>query len=399
MAKIFPLLVFFLIQIACTSENRMENLSGSTSLDYSLDTVLIDPGEELLFVAGRLYNSDLSPDGKYLYNYNQHDHSFEQIDLDEKKLVRKRPFEKEGPNGTGDFFRSFFLMDNDHVLIVTFPNPLIFDLNGKKLKELKFQELITDGAETDDRQAFLVEMNLPDQENQYLGFLRSFEAKSTELMRVDLNEGSTKKMSIPQFENLKNFELQFTDGKGYMVSGPQTYLIREGGKILLGSNLRNELYQYLPETDSLRVFTYHSQLTENEKTVPGAREFDTQEGFLEAIRQVRGEINFSAPVWDEQNKVYYRFSHKEVLEEPNTESFQWPSATSAEVFLTLFDENLDMLAETRVADIGMPPQKHFVKDGKIWMFVNVEDEVGFARLSMDLGRRTFPSEGVSLIEN
>ncbi len=399
MAKIFPLLVFFLIQIACTSENRMENLSGSTSLDYSLDTVLIDPGEELLFVAGRLYNSDLSPDGKYLYNYNQHDHSFEQIDLDEKKLVRKRPFEKEGPNGTGDFFRSFFLMDNDHILIVTFPNPLIFDLNGKKLKELKFQELITDGAETDDRQAFLVEMNLPDQENQYLGFLRSFEAKSTELMRVDLNEGSTKKMSIPQFENLKNFELQFTDGKGYMVSGPQTYLIREGGKILLGSNLRNELYQYLPETDSLRVFTYHSQLTENEKTVPGAREFDTQEGFLEAIRQVRGEINFSAPVWDEQNKVYYRFSHKEVLEEPNTESFQWPSATSAEVFLTLFDENLDMLAETRVADIGMPPQKHFVKDGKIWMFVNVEDEVGFARLSMDLGRRTFPSEGVSLIEN
>jgi hypothetical protein len=377
----------------------MENLSGSTSLDYSLDTVLIDPGEELLFVAGRLYNSDLSPDGKYLYNYNQHDHSFEQIDLDEKKLVRKRPFEKEGPNGTGDFFRSFFLMDNDHILIVTFPNPLIFDLNGKKLKELKFQELITDGAETDDRQAFLVEMNLPDQENQYLGFLRSFEAKSTELMRVDLNEGSTKKMSIPQFENLKNFELQFTDGKGYMVSGPQTYLIREGGKILLGSNLRNELYQYLPETDSLRVFTYHSQLTENEKTVPGAREFDTQEGFLEAIRQVRGEISFSAPIWDEQNKVYYRFSHKEVLEEPNTESFQWPSATSAEVFLTLFDENLDMLAETRVADIGMPPQKHFVKDGKIWMFVNVEDEVGFARLSMDLGRRTFPSEGVSLIEN
>ncbi|NHE59012.1 DUF4221 family protein [Cyclobacterium plantarum] len=399
MAKVFPLFVFLLIQIACTSENQMENLSGSTSLDYSLDTVLIDPGEELLFVAGRLYNSDLSPDGKYLYNYNQHDHSFEQIDLDEKKLVRKFPFEKEGPNGTGEFFKSFFLLDNDHLVIISFPNPGVFEMSGKKLKELKFQELITDGGKTEDRKAFLVEMNLPNHDNQYLGFLRSFEAKSTELMRVDLEKGSTKTMSVLQFENLKNFELQFTDGKGYMVTGPQTYLIREGGKILLGSNLRNELYQYLPVTDSLRVFTYDSQLTENEKSVPGAREFDTQEGFLEAIRQVREEISFSAPVWDEQNKVYYRFSHKEVLEEPNTESFQWPAATSAEVFLTLFDENLDMLAETRVADIGMPPQKHFVKDGKIWMFVNVEDEVGFARLSMDLGRRTFPSEGVTLNEN
>ena len=399
MAKIFPLLVFFLIQIACTSENQMGNLSGSTSLDYSLDTVLIDPGEELLFVAGRLYNSDLSLDGKYLYNYNQHDHSFEQIDLDEKKLVRKRPFEKEGPNGTGDFFRSFFLMDNDHILIVTFPNPLIFDLNGKKLKELKFQELITDGAETDDRQAFLVEMNLPDQENQYLGFLSSFEAKSTELMRVDLNEGSTKKMSIPQFENLKNFELQFTDGKGYMMSGPQTYLIQEGSKILLGSNLTNELYQYLPESDSLLVKTYQSQLTEDEKTKPTANEFDSQGKFLEATRKVREEISFSPPKWDEQNKVYYRFSHKEVLEEPDMESFQWPNAVEAEVYLTVFDENLDMLAETLLPDITMPPQKHFVKDGMIWMFVNVEDEVGFARLSIDLGRRSIPSEGISVNGN
>ncbi|SEJ30763.1 protein of unknown function [Cyclobacterium xiamenense] len=399
MRTCFSLLIIPIVFWSCSASEQMDNLSGSTSLDYSLDTVLIDPGEELLFVAGRLHFSDLSPDGKYLYNFNQHDHSFEQIDLDEKKLVRKLPFEKEGPNGTGDFFRSFFLMDNDHVLIVTFPNPLIFDLNGKKLKELKFQELITDGGKTDNRQAFLVAMNFPNQEDRYLGFLRSFEAKSTELMRVDLNEGSTKTMSIPQFENLKNFELQFTDGKSSMISGPQSYLIREGGKILVGSNLRNEIYQYLPETDSLRVFTYHSQLTENEKTVPGAREFDTQEGFLEAIRQVRGEISFSAPVWDEQNKVYYRFSYKEVLEEPNTESFQWPSATSAEVFLTLFDENLDMLAETRVPDIDMPPQKHFVKDGKIWMFVNVDDEVGFARLSMDLGRRTVPSDGVSLNEN
>ena len=158
----FSLLIIPIVYWSCSAGDQMETLNGKTSLDYSLDTVLIDPGEELLFVAGRLYNSDLSPDGKFLYNYNQHDHSFEQIDLDEKRLVRKWPFEKEGPNGTGDFFRSFFLMDNDHILIVTFPNPLIFELNGKKIKELKFQELITDGAKTDERQAFLVEMNLPD---------------------------------------------------------------------------------------------------------------------------------------------------------------------------------------------------------------------------------------------
>lgn len=392
MAKYFPLLVFLLIQIACTSEKQLENLSGRTSLDYALDTVLIDPGEELLFVGGRLSYSDLSPDGRYLYNFNQHDHSFEQIDLDEGKLLRKYPFEKEGPNGTGEFFRSFFLMDNDH-LIITYPNPGIFDLSGKKLKELSFQGVGKGADKIGDGETFLVSMALPNEEDQYLGFIRNFEKKSTELMRVDLKEDLTKRMVIPEFEDLRKFQLVYSDGKSFMMSGPQTYLIREGGKILVGSNLRNELYQYLPETDSLLVKTYQSQLTEDEKTSPTANEFDSQGKFLEVTRKVREEISFSPPVWDKQNKVFYRFSHKEVLEEQDTESFQWPAATSAEVFLTVFDENLDMLAETRIPDITMPPQKHFVKDGKIWLFVNVEDEMGFARLSMDLGIQPLPSDG------
>ncbi|SHM63203.1 protein of unknown function [Cyclobacterium lianum] len=399
MARIFPLLVLLLFQIACDSKDPLDNLKGSTTLDYTLDTVMIDPGEELLSVAGQLYQSDLSPDGRYLYNFNQHDHSFEQIDLDEKKLVRKLPFEKEGPNGTGEFFRSFFLLDNDHLVIISFPNPGVFNLKGQKLKQLEFQGLDTGDGKIGEGQAFLVELNLPNQQDQFLGYLRSYETKSRALMRVDLSDGSTRTMSVPEFETLQNFELQYTDGKGYMISGPQTYLVREGGKILLGSNVQNKIYQYLPETDSLLARSYQSQLTEDKKTVPAGKEFDTQEGFLEAITKVREEISFSSPKWDEKNKVYYRFSHKEVLEEPDTENFQWPAATAAEVYLTVFDENLDMLAESRIPDITMPPKKHFVKDGKIWMFVNVEDEMGFARMAIDMGRRGVPSEGISVNDN
>lgn len=92
--------------------------------------------------------------------------------------------------------------------------------------------------------------------------------------------------------------------------------------------------------------------------------------------------------------MYYRFSHKEVFEDASTEAFQFPTATGAEVFLTIFDENLSMLAETEISSISMPPQKHFVKDGKIWMFVNMEDEIGFVRLAIDLGMEPLPSDGI-----
>jgi hypothetical protein len=394
MLKNISIILLVALQLGCASGERQERIGGSTSLDYSLDTVLIDPGDELLFVSGMLYNADLSTDGKYLYNFNQHDHTFEQIDLVELKLVRKYPFEKEGPNGTGEFFRSFFLMENDHLLIISFPNSGIFDLNGNKLRELKFQGVGKDGDKIGDGQAFMVSMNLPNEEDQYLGYVRDIEEKSTEVMRVDLKEGWTKRISLPHYDKLKRFELQFTDGKGYMVSGPQTFLVWEGGKLLLGSNLTNEIYQYLPELDSVVVKTYQSRLTENEKTETSANEFESQEAFKKAILQVREEISFSPPVWDDLNKVYYRFSHKEIFEDITTEAFQWPTAVAAEVFLTLFDENLGMLAESKIPDLTMPPQKHFVKDGKIWMFVNVEDEMGFARLTMDLGMQPLPSDGV-----
>ncbi|HSI78186.1 MAG TPA: DUF4221 family protein [Lunatimonas sp.] len=221
------------VLLACGSGDRLESIGGSTSLDYSLDTVMIDPGDEILFVSGRLYQSDLTPDQKYLYNFNQHDHSFEQIDLDELKLVRKYPFEKEGPNGIGEFFRSFFLLDNDHLMILSFPNPGIFDLSGKKLHELDFKNFGKGEDGIQDGDSFVVSTVHPNEENQYLGFVRNFEKKSTELMRVDLNEGLAKKISVPQYENLRKFDLQFSDGKSFMIYGPQSYLVEEGGKILL----------------------------------------------------------------------------------------------------------------------------------------------------------------------
>lgn len=83
-----------------------------------------------------------------------------------------------------------------------------------------------------------------------------------------------------------------------------------------------------------------------------------------------------------------------MFEDASTEAFQFPTTTEAEVFLTIFDENLEMLAESKIAGITMPPQKHFVKDGKIWMFVNVEDEIGFVRLAIDLGMMPLPSDGI-----
>ncbi|WP_439483377.1 DUF4221 family protein [Cyclobacterium plantarum] len=91
------ILGLFLVLASCQSSG---NESGSgQEFDVQLDTVMVHPGEEILFLNSQLYHSKLTPDKKYLYNFNYQEFSIEKIDLDELKFVRKITLDKEGPNG------------------------------------------------------------------------------------------------------------------------------------------------------------------------------------------------------------------------------------------------------------------------------------------------------------
>jgi hypothetical protein len=42
-----------------------------------------------------------------------------------------------------------------------------------------------------------------------------------------------------------------------------------------------------------------------------------------------------------------------------------------------------LIGESLVPILNKTPGKHFVKGGKIWIFENIDDEMGFIRLSVD----------------
>jgi hypothetical protein len=51
--------------------------------------------------------------------------------------------------------------------------------------------------------------------------------------------------------------------------------------------------------------------------------------------------------------------------------------------LTILDENLQIIGESKVPELKRAPSTHFVKDGKIWIFENIDDEMAFVRLSIN----------------
>ncbi|NHE59016.1 DUF4221 family protein [Cyclobacterium sp. GBPx2] len=138
----FIFFILLLLLAGCGSPEKQE-IGQERKLVFSLDTVLVDPGDEILFLRRNLGDSELSADGRFLYNYNRTDHALEKIDLDELKLVKKIPFEKEGAQGTGPSFTPFFLLGEDSVLVAgSLKHAATFNLEGEKLNEVKIQQLL-----------------------------------------------------------------------------------------------------------------------------------------------------------------------------------------------------------------------------------------------------------------
>lgn len=131
MSKFSLIFIPYLI-VACGGPQKGK-LGKENPLTFSLDAVMIDPGDEILYLRANLGNSQLSADTRFLYNYNPTDHALEKIDLDELKFVEKIPFEREGPQGTGPFFTPFFLFGEDSILVAgSLKHVGIFNLKGEK---------------------------------------------------------------------------------------------------------------------------------------------------------------------------------------------------------------------------------------------------------------------------
>ncbi|WP_157971945.1 DUF4221 family protein [Pleomorphovibrio marinus] len=64
--------IIFLLIVACGSPEK-GNLGQQKQLTFSVDTVLVDPGDEILYLRASLRNAELSADERFLYNYNPTD--------------------------------------------------------------------------------------------------------------------------------------------------------------------------------------------------------------------------------------------------------------------------------------------------------------------------------------
>jgi hypothetical protein len=83
------LLILISIGLLFSCGNKTEKLTDFSQMTFSLDTVMVDSKDEILYLNAYLMQSSLSPDLKFLYNFNQQEFSLEKINLDRLELEGK----------------------------------------------------------------------------------------------------------------------------------------------------------------------------------------------------------------------------------------------------------------------------------------------------------------------
>jgi hypothetical protein len=372
-----PLFLIFLFPCNPGTE-RDENLHFS-HLSFSIDTVMVDPGDDIINLNGHLYVSAIHPSGTYLYNWDQTNFMLEKINLDKLILEDKIPFQKEGPNGVGSFVGWISMTDDDQIVISNYQDMSLFNLDGEKIKALNLRKKNFEGDKLEDHENFNWKSILANKGNQLYGIIGNYSGKNLQLGKVDFDSNTFSKYLLPEYDKLSDYMIRLNSPNRSEIIAPPQFVNQYENKIIFSTSVFNTLMIYDISLDSLYRMKYANTLTKNSKTGKYRNEVETKEEFREISSKISKEVSFYEPLWDISTQKFYRFSNESL---PTTTLADGTPKFNNKIYLTIFDKDFNLLGENLVKELNIPPFIHFVKDGKIWIFRNIDDELAFIRLSI-----------------
>lgn len=373
MKKILYLLLLPLI-FSC-GKKLSETANILESLTYTVDTVIVDSGEDIFILGSGLGAKALSQDKSKLFFFEREPLNFVEVDLNNLKLIGKTPFQREGPNGVGPYGPGFQLGQENKLFIKNYNSQAIFNLNGELIENLKFVPEGIDSELAIDFQKLFFDALYDFEKRRIYSQPRNETSSRYELFILD---PVTKKVRIEPIPGMKSADevsgiyiTKSGDQTMYQYFGVQSFSIIENGHLFLGTGAMSGMYHLDSETGSLEFIDIQHKQFPNRMELSINNPPSTEEQFLENRRKVEGHLNYLEPHWDETRQMYLRLGKKTYLGGKDG------TPTTYEVFLFAYDEDFNVLGETKVEGFAQVAYSYFWKDGKLWSYVNVDDELGF----------------------
>jgi hypothetical protein len=173
------------------------------------------------------------------------------------------------------------------------------------------------------------------------------------------------------------FRVNLRSEKTYMGRSEGIFVKTLNKKLFISSSANSDTYVYDYLTDSLRLFEFPHQLVTPRKSGEIKNEVSDENEFHAESAKFKYQTSFDKFLWDKKRQQYFRLGYNLIPQEtPELEN-------ESEVFLFTYDKDLNLLGETRLDNIESRLESPFFKDGKLYSYVNVEDELGFAVFTFD----------------
>ncbi len=372
------LAISFLALLFSCGGKESETVNILENLTYSVDTVVVDSGNELINLGSGLRNFSLSSDGSSLFIFDSNRFLMQSIDLLELNLTNSYQFEKEGPNGIGanpPYFQS--LEGGDFFIVSNLIRAGIYKKDGKNLKNLTFNAKEIEGLDLPNENLITRQLALSADTKYMFALTSDYSAPQVDLIVISPESKTGKIMDIPAMDQAPASTIYFINGNTGTVHGEAVNLQLIQDKLYLSNSANSDVYRYDYKTDSLSLFSFPHKIVSPRKTGTVKNNVSVQKDFEIERGKLLYQTGFEKLMWDDQRKQFFRFARKPIPDEKN----EWYD--QADIYLFTYDSDLILLGETHLKKLTEVPQASFFKDGKLYSYVNVEDELGFAVFTFD----------------
>jgi hypothetical protein len=369
----------FIAIIFCGCTERTTEFENTKEI-YSIDTVRINSRNEILDIWGFLSFSDLDSAKKSIFFYNSYNHSIDQIDLNRLEFIKRLKFEKEGPNGTGDIFHEFNVLKGNRIFMKSFEKSGIFDQNGTLIRRIDWRNSVGfNGKKYFDfpKRQILIESD----SSIVVGLSYDYENIEVHLDILSLEENSVERVKL---NSKKSYgDLSFRSANSGNIIDPSIEFKFQNEKVIISYEFSNEIVVYDPHDKSLKFIDYNPKLTPK-RVAPSKIHIGSIEEIQKELNYFYEQVAYYRPEWDSKSKHYFRLSSKTIFSEEIENNIKSSNRQikKNKVFITVFDSDFNLVEELEIKELSEIDNDYFIKDGKLWLLINLDDELGFVRLSL-----------------
>lgn len=378
--KNLSIILLALALFSCSAKEEKTNTNILENLSFTVDTVVVDAGGDFVNLFMPIWPYGLNEGKSQLWFFEREPLKLVYVDLDQLKVLKKTAFEEEGPDGVGSGISDLKIGAQGELYLKSNRTVGLFGPNSKLLQNMRFVPSGIDSSLARDSYALFDKSVFDFGTRKIFSHPNFTDAGEYVLLILDPETQSATSLPVPKmkivddYSKTQSFESESGTNMSFYSVGSDITLLP--GEVILSTGAMSGFYRLDLQTEKLEFIDIQHQNFPNSMDIDIIQNPSGPEEMFEIQKKIWEHINYMELLWDDTRQLYFRMGITATMPEQ-------PGPPSVEYYLFAYDREFNVVGETKLEGVEHSLWYSFFKDGKLWSYVNVDDELGFAVMELD----------------